>query len=153
MSKFTKQGMFHQVDKQAITDPVAHGLSMILYFQKLQDTFTDTVFQKVAKRWNTFSQKVKGNQLNGSLSYKLGTIMTCMLTPDIWATTLVCKNPDNTINEKAFLSCMKSTLSTAALEKASFHIDESYITQHPELVDYLKANVLNQGISVYVYRG
>ena len=139
-----------RVVKGNVLLPVNSGLKMIVNVCG-QDGKYDAPFDKeLTKKWAKVRESVK-LAFATNTNFKLGSVIECTLSSDLWMANLVVKDKDGVLNEKGLETAVKNLARLAKTEQASLHIPATLFVEVPKLKELVQKEAVANGVNLYVY--
>lgn len=153
-NKFVKPGRVQTV-KGSILTPHYAGLRFVLNVANMAGKVDDPIYKVFNKKWPKIKQDVRGWWATktgiGTGAYKIGSIRDLAVQSDCWCISMLCRNENLELDLAGLQKCLKEVCKMARYEKATCHISTILTNEIPELVDLLKQELVDQGVSVSFY--
>lgn len=145
-----------KVIKGSILAPENSGLRFVLNVNNMGGTADNPLYPLFDKKWPKVKQEAKGWFNTRTGAYKLGATNTTAVQSDVWVIHLLCQDvtkDDKLVTDaKAVATCLKEVCKLAKYERATVHVSNMLTDAVPELTGALNAELIDKGISVYVYQ-
>jgi hypothetical protein len=151
MSKFKKSGKFKEIDT-SILAPQNGGLRFVLSFINTKGKTEGKWFSLFDKKWKKLKEETKGFYTLRTGEYKLGKINQTAVQSDTWVIHLLCQDDNLKTDLKALEVTLKKVKDLAIYEHATVHVTSILIDECPELKDMLKTHLVDEGVSVNLYK-
>lgn len=149
VSPFAPKGKVKVVNG-TILAPENAGLRVILNILGMSGKTDSNMFTLFDKKWKKVKEESKG-WYSLRTNFKLGFNNQIAVQSDTWVINMLCKNEENVLDEPSLDVCLKKASDMAKYEKATVHVSEILLQEHPLLAE--KFNVFtDNGVSVYVYQ-
>jgi hypothetical protein len=153
-NKFLKPGKVQTI-KGSILTPHYGGLRFVLNIANMAGKVDDPIYKVFNKKWpkikiDTRSWWATKTGL-GTGAYKMGSIRDLAVQSDIWAITMLARDENLELDLAGLQKCLKEVCKMAKYEKATVACSTILTDEIPELVDLLKQELVNQGVSVSFY--
>jgi hypothetical protein len=152
MSKFQQPGKT-KVIKGSILAPENAGLRFVLSVNNLAGKPDNhPLYPLFEKKWRKVREEARGWYATKTGAYKLGAVNTTAVQSDTWVIHLLCQDESLETQPEALEKCLKEVCKMAKYERATVHVSDLLTNAVPELVDHLKTQLVEQGVSVYFYQ-
>jgi len=103
------------------------------------------------KKWPKVKAESRGWFATRTGAYKLGAVNTTAVQSDTWVMHMLCQDDNLQINNDGLKKCLKEVCRQAKYERATVHVSTVLTNSIPEMTNLLKAELIDQGVSVYFY--
>ena len=151
MNKFQPQGKSKLING-SILAPENAGLRFVLSVTNLAGKPDGhPLYPLFEKKWPNVKQEARGWYATKTGAYKLGVINTTAVQSDTWVIHMLCQDAELHTDAAALEKCLKEVCKSAKDERATVHVSTLLTNVMPEMVDLLKTQLVEQGVSVYLY--
>lgn len=150
-NRFKVQGRT-KVIQGSIIAPENGGLRLVLSVTNLAGKpDNNPLYPVFEKKWKKVREEARGWYATKTGAYKLGATRTTAVQSDVWVMHLLCQGEDQVTDVKALETCLKDVAKTAKSERCTVHVSSLLTAAVPEMVELLKTQLVEQGVSVYFY--
>lgn len=149
MKKFQVPGKVKSVNG-SILAPQNAGLRFVLNSLSLSGKPESELFTLFNKKWGKVREESRGWYASRQ-NFKLGATSTTPVQSDVWVITMLVKDENNNVDDKALDLSLKKVCDQAKYEKASVHISNLLIKDMPSLMDKVSSVFTANGVTVYLY--
>jgi len=140
-----------KIIKGSIINPESSGLKYIIAPQNLKGTIGSPTLEILNKKWKKVNENVKGWYSTRTGAYKLGAIEITSVQSDVWIIHSLFQDENGKTSETGLKDALKAIVKSAKFEGANVHVSNLLLQEVPDLNKYLQSEVIDKGVSVYVY--
>jgi len=149
MNKFVQPGRL-KIKDETILMPEFVGLRMVFIPCSSNKKFDKKLDISLSKKWPKVKEDFK-LWSQSFTNFKLGEISDSALMSDLWVVYGLCKNDEDKVDSAALEKCIKKLSALSKNYKGSLHFSSSSIEEIPELADMIEKELIQNGITVYLY--
>jgi len=151
-SKFQTPGKTKVIDG-SIMAPHNAGLRFVLSITNLAGKPDgNPLYPLFEKKWKRIREEARGWYVTKTGNYKLGAVNSTAVQSDTWAIHMLCQDENLKTDTTGLEKCLKEVCKMAKYERATVHVSTLLTDAVPEMNDLLKAQLVEQGVSVYFYK-
>lgn len=103
------------------------------------------------KKWKKVREEARGWYATKTGQFKCGAIIASAVQSDTWVIHLLCQDEDLKTDIVGLEKCLKEVCKMAKYESATIHVSSLLTKYMPELTNLLKTELVDNGLSVYLY--
>ena len=150
-NRFKVQGKT-KVIQGSILAPENAGLRFVLSINNLAGKpDNNPLYPTFEKKWKKVREQARGWYATKTGAYKLGAVLTTAVQSDTWVMQLLCQDENQVTDVSGLEKCLKEVAKQAKYERATVHVSSLLTNAVPEMVELLKTQLVEQGVSVYFY--
>jgi len=151
VNRFQVQGKTKVIDG-SILSPQNAGLRFVLSVNNLAGKPDNhPLYPLFDKKWKKVKEEARGWYATKTGAYKLGAVNTTAVQSDTWVIHLLCQDEQLQTDSAALEKCLKEVCKMAKYEQATVHVSALLTNAVPEMVEFLKTELVENGVSVYLY--
>ena len=139
-----------KIVKGSILAPENAGLRFVLNSFGMSGKPESDLFSLFDKKWSRVRSESRGWYATRQ-NFKLGSVNNTAVQSDTWVLTMLVKDEEGLLDEKALDMCLKKICDMAKYERATVHVSSLLTDEIPALAEKLNTAMVDNGVSVVFY--